>query len=154
MKKSLINTSMSFARKLLIGSSLSFGLVLLLISSDVLFQKNPSEEDKSDSWACLTVAIPPLAFGGWLIWDARRKKQEQQKQAERDFLLNLESIFLEQIQSNQGNISCISFASAAKISIEESQQYLEQKSNQLNSTFNIDDEGGTSYHFSLARSLM
>jgi hypothetical protein len=140
--------------KLLVGSSLSLGFVCLLASTNILFQNKPSEEDKSDAWVSFVIGISSTASGGWLIWDARRKKQKQLEQAQKEYLRELESIFLGEIQSNQGNISYISFAIAAKIPIEQAQQYLEQKSNQLSSTFNIDDDGATSYHFPMSRSLM
>ena len=139
-------------RKFLIGASLLFGLMWLLPSTNVLFQKNPSEEDKSDAWVAFVIGISSAGFGGWLIWDARQK--ERLEQVQKDFILKLDSIFLEQIQANQGNISCITFATVAQISIDESQQYLEQTSVQLNGTLHTDDEGGTSYHFPLARNLM
>jgi hypothetical protein len=135
--------------KLLVGSALSLGFVCLLSSTNILFQSKPSEQDKSDAWVSFVVGISSAACGGWMIWNTRREEQ-----AQKDLILKLDSIVLEQIQANQGNISCISFAIAAKISIEESQQYLEQTSVQLNGKLKIDDEGGISYHFPLSRDLM
>jgi hypothetical protein len=150
MMKFLIGTT----RILVIGGSLSFGIIFLLLFTSILLDKNSSKEDKSDIWITFTMGIIPTAFGGFLILDGFLKREDQLKQSHKVFSLELDSIFLEQVQANQGNISCISFAKAAKISIEESQQYLEQKANQLNNTSNIDDEGVTSYHFPLPRSMM
>jgi hypothetical protein len=150
MMKFLIGTT----RILLIGGSLSFGIIFLLVFTSILLDEKPSEEDKSNLWITFTMGIVPTAFGGFLIFDGFLKREDQSKQSHKVFSLELDSIFLEQIQSNQGNISCISFAKAAKISIEESEQYLEQKAKQLNNTSNIDDEGATSYHFPLPRSMM
>lgn len=140
--------------KSLVVTTLSLGFVFLLSSTNIVFQKNPTEEDKSDAWEAFVIGIASTSFGGWLIWDAREKDRQQLEQAKKDFLLELDSIFLEQIQASQGNISYISFAIAAKISLEESQQYLDRKSVQLNSILNIDDDGATSYHFSLPRNLL
>jgi hypothetical protein len=150
MIKLLIRTT----RILVIGGSLTFGLVFLLIFSSILLDKSSSKEDKSSSWIGFIMGIVPTAFGGLLILDGLLKQEEQLKQSHKVFSLELDSIFLEQVQTNQGHISCISFAKAAKISIEESEQYLEQKAKQLNNTSNIDDEGATSYHFPLPRSMM
>jgi hypothetical protein len=135
--------------KLLVGSALSLGFVCLLASTNILFQNKPSEQDKSDAWMSFVIGISSTACGGWIIWDTRQKEQEQ-----KDLILKLDFIFLEQIQANQGDISCISFAIAAKISIDESLQYLEQTSVQLNGKLKIDDEGGISYHFPLSRNLL
>ena len=141
-------------RNFLIGPLLFLGFIFLAPSTNILFQKNPSQEDKSDACQAFIIGISSIGSAVWIIWDARRKKLEKLGQAAKDMTLKLDSIFLEQIQANQGNISCITFATAAHISIGESQQYLERKSIDLNAIFNIDEEGGTSYHFPLSRSLM
>ena len=136
-------------KKALVGTSLSLGFVCLLASTNVLFQSHPSEGDRSDAWTSFVVGLTSASFGGWLIWDAKQKELEQLEQAQTNHLSEIESIFLDQLQANEGYMSCINFAIAAKISIEESKQYLEQKSTQLNATINIDDKGGNSYHFHL-----
>lgn len=136
-------------KKALVGTSLSLGFVCLLASTNVLFQSHPSEEDRSDAWTSFVIGITSASFGGWLIWDAKQKNLEQLEQAQTNHLSKIESIFLDQIQANEGYMSCINFAIAAKISIEESTQYLDKKSTQLNATFNIDDEGAISYRFHL-----
>ncbi len=150
MIKLLISTTKVFV----IGSLLTFGLAFMLTSSYILLDKNSSKEDKSILWITFTMGIVPTAFGGLLILDGLLKQGEQLKQSHKVFSLEIDSIFLEQIQANQGNISCLSFAKAAKISIEESEQYLEQKAKQLNNTLNTDEDGATSYHFPLPRSMM
>jgi hypothetical protein len=150
MIKLLISTTKVFV----IGGLLTFGLTFMLISSCILLDKSSSKEDKSSSWIGFTMGIIPTAFGGLLILDGLLKQGEQLKQSHKVFSLELDSIFLEQVQANQGNISCLSFAKAAKISIEESEQYLEQKAKQLNNTLNTDEDGATSYHFPLPRSMM
>lgn len=135
--------------KPLVWTSFSLGFICLLASTNILFQSKPSEEDRSDAWTSFAVGITSVSFGGWLIWDARRKDKVQLEQAQANHLSQVESVFLDQIQINSGNISCINFAIAAKISIDESNKYLERKSTQLNATFNIDSEGSVSYRFHL-----
>jgi hypothetical protein len=132
-------------KKLFIGISLTIGFAFLAVTASVLFQKNPSEQDKSAALGGLILGVPATATGGWLIWDLRRQK----KRSSQDISLELESIFLQQLQANQGNITAISFAIATKLPIEDAKKYLDLKSTQLSSTFNINEEGGTSYHFHL-----
>ena len=141
-------------RFFLIGPLLFFGFMFLLPSTNILSQKNPSQQDKSDACQAFLIGISSIGSAIWIIRDERRKEREELEQVLTDMVLKLESTFSEQIQANQGNISCITFASAADISIDLSQEYLKQKSIDLNGTVNIDEEGATSYHFPLSRSLM
>jgi hypothetical protein len=132
-------------KKILIGISFTIGFLFLGVSASLFTQKNLSGEDRDGAWGCLIVGVPPTALGGWLLWDLRRQKRDR-KQAT---VLELESIFLQQLQANQGNITIISFAVASKLPLEEAKKYLEVKSTQLNSTFHINETGGTSYHFDI-----
>ena len=150
MKKSVV----SFLLSILVGPLLLVGLPCLLASTNILFQNNPSEEDKSDAWTAFVIGISSTACGGWLVLHVQQKIKEQEAEDTTNIILELDSIFLEQIQSNQGDISCISFATAAKISIEGAQEYLDLKSEQLNGKLNVDEDGATLYHFPLPRSLM
>jgi hypothetical protein len=132
-------------KKLFVGISLTIGFIFLAVTASVFFTKNPSEKDKSAALGGLILGVPATALGGWLIWDMRRQK----KRSTADASVELESIFLQQLQANQGNITAISFAIATKLPIEDAKKYLDLKSTQLNSSFNIDEEGSTSYHFYL-----
>jgi hypothetical protein len=132
-------------KKILTGISLSIGFLFFAVAISIFLQKNPSEEDKQGALGCLIIATPPTALGGWLIWDLRRNKKRSQQDLERE----LEAVFLQHLQDNQGNVTTISFAMASKLPLEDAKKYLEQKSTQLNSTFHINETGGTSYHFDL-----
>jgi hypothetical protein len=132
-------------KKLFIGTSLTIGLLFFSVAVSIFLQEHPSEEDKSGALGCLVVATPPTLLGCWLIWDL----QSQKKRSQAERLLALEAIFLQHLQENQGNITVISFALASKLSLADTKTYLEQKSIQLNSTFRIDEAGGTSYHFEI-----
>jgi hypothetical protein len=132
-------------KKLLIGISLTIGLLFFSVAISIFSQQNPSEEDRDGALGCLIIATPPTLLGGWLIWDLKRQK----KQSQSDRLLALESVFLQHIHENQGNITVISFAMASKLPLADAKAYLEQKSIELNSAVSIDEAGGTSYHFHL-----
>jgi hypothetical protein len=150
---------------LLSFAALSIGVFFIGVAMSILLQQNPSKQDRDSAWGCLLIGIPPTALGGWLmgtqgwlfvgiplaalggwlIWDLPR----QRKLSQQDRALELEAIFLKQLQENEGDITIISFALAAKLSIDDAKQYLEQKSIQLNATFEINETGGTSYHFNI-----
>jgi hypothetical protein len=132
-------------KKLFIGISLTIGLLFFSVAISIFSQQNPSEEDRDGALGCLIIATPPTLLGGWLIWDLKRQK----KQSQSDRLLALESVFLQHIHENRGNITVISFAMASKLPLADAKAYLEQKSIELNSAVSIDEAGGTSYHFHL-----
>jgi hypothetical protein len=132
-------------KKLLIGISLTFGFIFLAVTVSVLLTKNPSEKDKNAALGGLMIGVPATTLGGWLIWDLRRQK----KRSQQDRSSELEAIFLNQLQAHRGRITAISFAIATKLPLVEAKEYLDLKSNQLNSTFEIDESGSTSYYFHL-----
>jgi uncharacterized membrane protein YeaQ/YmgE (transglycosylase-associated protein family) len=132
-------------KKILIGISFTIGFLFLGVSASLFTQKNLSDDDRDGALGCLIIGVPPTVLGGWLLWDLRRQKERSQQAMS----LELEAIFLQQLQANQGNITIVSFAVASKLPLEEAKKYLEVKSTQLNSTFHINEAGGTSYHFDI-----
>jgi hypothetical protein len=54
------------------------------------------------------------------------------------------------LQSNEGNITAISFAIANELSLEEAKQYLDAKAVQLNADYKVTEDGGVSYKFYLS----
>jgi hypothetical protein len=133
------------------------GIISLVDSTKILSQKDPSQEYKIDALKSFSIGVSSIACVGWMIWYARRKELEELEQLVTKFLeldSRLRSILEEQIQSNQGIISCINFAAVAEISIEESQQYLNIKSVELDGKLNIDESEAISYHFPLPRNLV
>jgi hypothetical protein len=132
-------------KKLFIGISLSIGFVFFAVAMSIFSQQNPSQEDRDGALGCLIIATPPTLLGGWLVWDLQRQKRQSQA----DRLLAIEAVLLQHIQEQRGNITVISFAMASKLPLSDAKTYLEQKSLQLNGTFSIDENGGTTYHFHL-----
>ncbi len=150
-------------------AALSVGVFFIGVAISILVQPHPSPQDRESAWGCLLLGLPPTVLGGWLMgaWGwlfvgiplavlggwlilvIRRQQQSQQQQSQQQRSLELEAIFLQQIQKNHGDITPLGFAVVAKIPIEEAKQYLEQKSLQLNGTFHIHETGGTSYHFEI-----
>jgi hypothetical protein len=120
------------------------GALSMAIGFALVMQNHPLSRDYN--WGCLMMGVPPIALGGWLF--RNRKQQRTQQESER----GLEAVFLQHLQENQGKVNAISFSIASKLTLAEAQTYLEVKSNQLNSTFQIDENGGTFYQFHLLTS--
>ena len=53
------------------------------------------------------------------------------------------------MQQNSGHISVLSFAISAQIMPAEAKEYLDQKAQELNATFETNDSGGVSYYFNI-----
>jgi hypothetical protein len=136
-------------KKIFIGISFTIGFLFLGVAASLFTQQNLSKDDREGAVGCLIIGVPPTVLGSWLLWDLRRQKKQTQQQNQQATTLELESIFLQQLQANQGNITVVSFAVASKLPLEEAKKYLEVKSTQLNSTFHINETGGTSYHFDI-----
>jgi type III secretory pathway component EscV len=137
------------------GPLLAFiGLPFLISSTNILLQNNLSEEDKSDAWIGFVIGASSTACGGWLALNAWQKIKAQEDEDAMNTMLELDLIFMEQIQSNQGNISSINFATAAKVPIELAHVYLNEKSKEIECQLNVDEDGAVLYHFTLPRSMM
>ncbi|MFP5273706.1 hypothetical protein [Coleofasciculus sp.] len=126
------------------GCLLIISLSILLLGTIDLANPNSTKKDKEGALATIVLfGLPSAAMGTWLIWSLRQQNQKKLEQ------LNLakEQLLLHLIQQNQGKITVTGFAASAQISIEEAQQYLDEKAKQLNANFEATDEGGIIYQF-------
>ena len=119
-------------------------LSILLLGTIDLATPNSPKKDKEGALAAIVLfGLPSTAMGTWLIWSLRQQNQKQLKELD----LEREQLLLQLIQQNQGKITVIGFAASAQISIEEAQQYLDEKAKQLNANFEATDEGEIIYRF-------
>ncbi len=133
-------------QKILAGVLLTIGFMFLSVTIAMELKKNPSEEDKSASLGGLIIGVPATVAGGYLILGMWQQKER----TKRDRLSSIETIFLEQLQEHNGHITSISFAIAAKISLEDAKQYLNTKAKELDGHFDVNDDGGITYKFYLS----
>jgi hypothetical protein len=135
-------------KKLLKGAVISFGVLCTVIglsSLQMWYFGRHVEYGIGSLWL-----IPPsIMLGSWL---AQRRMRPQKKSELELSERELETVFLHHLQENQGNVTAISFAIASQLSLAEAQTYLEIKSNQLNSAYQMDENGATFYHFPLLNS--
>jgi hypothetical protein len=128
-------------KKLLVGVLLTFGFLFLMVGISDLFGETYSSQEKTTLiFGCVALGLPPIAGGLWIAYDMQKKNQQQNS-------LEIESIFLQNIQANKGMVNPINFAITTKLSIDEAKKYLDLKSKQLNGTFEVNEQGGTTYIF-------
>lgn len=122
-----------------------------------------SNGKKTDTtiWGYLTLLLP-ISFGvvaaleSWHLfiavgavvgmgWGWRYYQRHQQKQ-----LAQLNAVFYRLIQENQGRMTTLDLAMAAKISGNVVQQYLEERAKEFAAHYEITEQGGIIYYFETA----
>ncbi|MEQ9621211.1 hypothetical protein [Coleofasciculus chthonoplastes] len=135
---------MKTLKKLFTGVFLIIGISILLLGTIDLANSNASKKDREGALAAIVLfGLPSAAMGTWLFWHLRQQHQQQLKQLN----LDKEQLFLHLLQQQEGKFTVTDFAISAKISLQESKEYLDQKAQQLNAGFETSDEGGIIYKF-------
>jgi hypothetical protein len=62
---------------------------------------------------------------------------------------HLRSQFYQILQTNNGRITLLGFAMQSQLPAAEAKEYLDQKAKEFNANFQVNEEGGVSYHFDL-----
>jgi hypothetical protein len=74
---------------------------------------------------------------------------KKNQNSESDRLHQLEKVFLELLDRNNGRVTVLRFAIASNLSLEASKNYLDRKAAILNGTFEVSEEGGINYLFNV-----
>ncbi|BAY09352.1 hypothetical protein [Calothrix sp. NIES-2098] len=129
---------------LLFGVPFSVGMMV-----DILNPKT-SPKGKHDAIAALTIlTLPSTALGGWMIWSLRQQNRKEQALLVASEQKRLNLVFLELVDNNAGSITVFQMARYAEISIQDAKQYLDEKSKELNASFEVNEEGNILYKFSV-----
>ncbi|WP_414545749.1 hypothetical protein [Nostoc sp. CCY0012] len=138
---------MKIIKKVSAGFMLSLGLLCLLVSFSTLSDltaedKTPEEKAEAQSafWGGIIFGVPLAAGGGYIFWGLRQK--DQQELSDR-----LDAIFYQMLKANNGKITVLQLAMEAKLPGKQAQEYLNQKSQEFNATFEPSDQGDISYLF-------
>ncbi len=129
-------------KKISAGLVLSLGILLLTVPVVVSTRREATSQDKVDALGSLIVGIPATFWGVWLAW--RIYRQEQKEVFE-----HLQSTFYRLIQNENGRISVLKLAMAAKLPIAVAQDYLDHKARECDATFEVTEEGKIFYKFTL-----
>lgn len=133
-------------QKALAGACLVFGLSLSLLATVELVTSDDDWEDRAEAGATLVIfGLTPIALGAWLAWHLRSTQGRTTQ------MLNLqqEQIFVQLLQSHEGDLSVVQFAAAAQIPIEQAKAFLDQKAKVLNASFDVKESGAIIYRFPL-----
>jgi hypothetical protein len=131
--------------KVFAGILFSLGFIFLAVTVSVVFTKNPTKEDKSAALGGVIIGVPATAAGAWILWGLSKKSRN----SESDRLKQLERVFLELLDLNNGRVTVLKFAIASNLSVEEAKSYLDRKAASLNGTFEVSEEGGINYLFNV-----
>ncbi|NEP50283.1 MAG: hypothetical protein F6K65_16285 [Moorea sp. SIO3C2] len=129
-------------KKISAGLLLTLGILLLMVPVVVSTRKEATSQDKVDAVGSLIVGIPATFWGVWLTWVMYRQQQEE-------VLQHLQSTFYRLLQDENGRISVLKLAMAAKLPIAVAQDYLDQKAREYDATFEVSEEGRIFYNFTL-----
>ena len=81
----------------------------------------------------------------WSLVQQNRKQQALLVESEQK---RLQLVFLELVEQNGGTITVLQLAKNAEISTQSAKQYLDDKAQELNASFEVNDEGNVLYRFS------
>ena len=137
---------MKLLQKIAAGVCLLVGVPIVLLVLVEFINPEASVQDKSDALAALIfLGLPPTALGSWFIYSLYRQHRQTLDQHNRA----IERMFLEFVQTNQGVISPVLFATQTNLSLEEAKRYLDEKEMQLNGLYEATEAGGVIYRFPL-----
>ena len=133
-------------KRILAGFFLLIGLPILLVGAFDLMDPEESREDKEGALAAAGFfGVPSVAIAAGLLISAQRHRRTQRQKID----LAREQLFLNLLSAQDGEVTVVGFALAAQISIEEAKAYLDEKATQLGANFEVTEDGGIIYKFSV-----
>lgn len=122
------------------------GLFFLLAIATELINPDASPESKlSVTLGGLTLGLPALGIGSWLIWDWYHCSYQTRDSRTR----RISAIFFYLVQQNQGRIMISDFARYTPLSPADAKKFLDEKAIELNGTLETEEDGEIVYYFQL-----
>lgn len=161
---------MKTAEKLAAGWLLTLGFMFLTISVSAVLEKNSMLKPipKGDAEEVqefvnndaryflettarqgLIFGVPTIVLGGWLTLAMYRQSKLEQKALQQQVSDRLQSIFYQMLQENHGRVTVLNFAMHSQLPAAAARQYLDEKAKEFNANFQVNEEGGVSYHFDI-----
>jgi hypothetical protein len=125
----------------------SLGGLLLLMSLLLVSGPEASREDRDVSAGLFALAVPPLVGGTGLAWGLyfyQRHAARQRQQAEAE---QLQKLFYDLVQQQQGRLTVLQFAAAANLSGTAAKQYLDERAKEFGADFTSEAAGEVTYLF-------
>lgn len=138
---------MKTIKKVCAGFMLSVGFIFLMVSISALFELNAEnitpeqrQEARDALLGLIALGVPLTVGGGYMFWGLRRRHQKELSDG-------LDSIFYEILQANHGRINVLQLAMTAKLPAKQAKEYLNQKSQEFNASFEPSEQGDIIYLF-------
>ena len=129
--------------KVFVGLLLGFGVPVTLLATIELLNPKLDPVDREGTVAALIIfGLPPTALGGWLIWGATRKTQQEKH-------VRLRSAFFQLLKENNGHITPIQLAMVTGVEGDVAKVYLDDRAKEFNALYNVSETGNLSYYFEL-----
>jgi len=129
---------------------LTFGLSILVIADRKLDNEHTPPGDREELKATIVIFGLPMTVLGSILGVSlyREGKQNQFKQIEGD-RRQIQEQFYQVLQANQGRISIMQLAMAAKLPGREAKAFLDERAKEFNANFEVTPEGDIYYKFDL-----
>ncbi|MDJ0619696.1 MAG: hypothetical protein QNJ63_23645 [Calothrix sp. MO_192.B10] len=97
----------------------------------------------------LIFGLPTLLIGGWLALGLYRQSKQDKQAIDQKVSENLQSLFYQMVEENQGRISLLGFAIQSQLPPTTAKEYLDIKAKEFNANFKVSEEGAVLYHFDM-----
>ncbi|MGB3191026.1 MAG: hypothetical protein WBB43_16580 [Limnoraphis sp.] len=125
---------------LLVSVGLFFGLA---IATELVNPDASSDSKLSTTIGGLTLGLPALSVGSWLLWNGYHQFRQKIEHHSR----RINSIFFHLLSQNYGKIKVSDLVKYTRLSQQEAQDFIESKALELNATLERRPDRETVYHF-------
>lgn len=139
---------MIMIKKVVIAILLTLGFISLVIPVSVIFDKNREPNDIDAVFGSLAIGVPSLSLAGYLLWDNKRKREQEKSNS-------LRKLFFEVIESSAGKINSLQFvkqatlSGKADLSGKEATLFLDQMVKEFGGDRDVSQKGTIYYDFDL-----
>jgi hypothetical protein len=124
--------------------SLAFGLLMTIpTTAEVIGIKAPPSQRSDSAVALLCFGIAPMALGGWLLWDGKRRQQRFQSG-------HLDDLFYMLLRQNAGTITTLGFAMQSDLNGAEAKTFLDDRAREFNANYEVTAQGDVVYVFDVS----
>lgn len=125
---------------LLVSVGLFFGL---MIATELVNPDASYESKLSTTIGGLTLGLPALSIGSWLLWNGYHQFRQKIEHHSR----RINSIFFYLLSQNHGQVKVSDLVRYTRLSQQEAQDFIENKALELNATFERRPDQEIVYHF-------
>jgi hypothetical protein len=130
--------------KVLAIGSLAFGLLMTVpTTAEVVGIKAPPSKRSDSAVALLCLGIVPMAIGGWLLWDGKRRQQQFQSG-------HLDDLFYMLLRQNAGTITPLGLAMQSELSGTAAKAFLDDRAREFNANYEVTESGDILYVFDVS----